>query len=139
MSKGISKILGVIFALFLSPFLFANMRTDEDGLKDIAKPYVGTYECTQLMLGGEDCLEKFDYFRIELTGDGRFIVRIKDKKGKKHGGEAAYEYDTQSKRFFLVQKTWIGIKKIPFEIDGGELFLFTRFGPKILSLKLERG
>ena len=44
--------------------LFPNMQ--ESTLKDIAKPYLGEYECKSAQLGEKDCLEQFSYVRLEL-------------------------------------------------------------------------
>ena len=137
MSKILTKIACVVLALFLSPFLFGNTQKKEEGIKEITKPYIGTYECERLMFGGEDCTEKFVYFRVELTGDGQFIVRAKDKKGKKHGGAAAYRAEDEEGKFVLFQKRFVSTKKIPFEIHGGEKTLSTRFGPKMVSILLK--
>lgn len=66
-------------AVVLSPLLFSVSALG--GLKDVAQPYLGTYECEQIFFGGEERTDDFDYLRIELRPKGELKLSVKKRTG----------------------------------------------------------
>ena len=64
--------------LFVCAVLLCGCDTREmSTLPDLSKPYAGMYECTELTLGGEDALGRFDFVRLELKGDETFALNYR--------------------------------------------------------------
>lgn len=53
------------------------------GLKDISKPYLGTYECEKIYFGEKEYTDYFDYVRFELKGKGELALSYREKGGRK--------------------------------------------------------
>lgn len=130
---------GAFFVLFLSPAFMGNaVSRDKSGLKDIAKPYAGVYECEEFLIGGIDKTESFAYFRAELTLDGKLKLASEDKNGHKRKTEAAYEQDRSSGKFYIIDKNYLGNRKFEFEFRGGDMYAYTKIGSKTMVMKLKK-
>lgn len=87
-------------AAVLSPLLL-NV-SELGGLKDVAQPYLGTYECEQIFFGGEERTDDFDYLRIELRPKGELKLFCKEKDGHKWEKEAKYSYDAETNKLTIL-------------------------------------
>ena len=114
--------------------LFSNMR--EGDLKDIAKPYLGEYECKSAQLGAKDCLEKFSYIRLELKENGCYTLQYKEKGGSKKTQEGRYAYDKE-RRVLKLQDRITGMQR-EFPLDNGLLTISMPIGEKNLVLQFEQ-
>ena len=134
--RNIAKSSTLVGAFCL--ILATNGWTKDGKLTEISRPYLGTYECESLYYGGEDKLDSFEYFRLELQTEGKMklLYREKDKAPKEIPLE--YEYDEQTKEL-IVRGQW-GIfkaeKKIPLE--KGELNAVLRLGGKQIIVKFKK-
>ena len=129
----IAKKLLVSCAFFFMPI---NMQAAlPKNLTEITRPYLGVYECEQLLFDGKDLLDDFKYIKIELKSDGEMLVHFSDKQGKKSSVSARYEYDEQVE--LLTVSTQMGTKTIKrsFPLKNGELYVHITYETKTLSMK----
>ena len=115
-----------------------SMLVGNSSLKDIAKPYLGEYECNQAIYGDKTYLEDFEYIKIELRSDNTYILTSKDKKtGKKMQMEGEYSYDEKRKEitFQLGNKEFI---KRKFTLKDGVLLMVTTIGSKVLQMEFRQ-
>ena len=106
----------------------------QGGIKDIVKPYVGEYECKQATLGGMDCLDEFDYIKLELQRNGKFTLRFCEKSGKKNTIEGTYEYDDKTKSIIFKLDSALGGQR-KFPVKDGILYITVPFGVCTLSMQ----
>ncbi len=125
-----SFILAALSALAL---LFP--KSDE-GIKEIAKPHLGVYECKQANLGSKDILEEFSCVQLELKGEDTFVIVYQKKDGEKNRIEGKYHYDRARKR--LVMTTDRGDFKREFPLEEGKLTVFFPVVGKLLVLQFEQ-
>ncbi len=105
-----TSLLAGISALLL----FAPSWKDAE-LTDIAKPYLGVYECTQARLGSLDCLDRFDDIRLELKDEENFLLIYKEKGGERKKYEGKYRYDKERKVIILTDEKSGLHREFPFE------------------------
>jgi hypothetical protein len=106
-------------------------------LTDVTQPYLGEYECKQILFDGHDYLDKFDYIYIELKKDDEFFLTYKEKAGKKRTLSGIYEYDKEEQS--LVFKTGLyGEFHRKFPLQNGGLSIMLSFGEKSLLLKFQQ-
>ena len=96
MKKVKSSLLAGGTALF---FLWGGIAKTE--LKDIVKPYLGVYECTDARLGGVEWLNRFDTIHLELKADDTFLLHYAEKGGEKRTQEGSYTYDKEKSTITL--------------------------------------
>ena len=72
-----SLLVGAVSLLLAFPGL------PKGDLTDIAKPYLGVYECVEANLGEKDLLCGFDGITLELKDKGEFVLYYKEK-GENH-------------------------------------------------------
>ncbi len=125
-----SLVAGLTTLLFLSP------TWQDTTLKDIAKPYLGAYECTQAHLGSHDCLDRFTEIRLELKDEENYLLYYKEKRGKRKTVEGKYRYDKQAQAFFI-QDEKTGIER-SFPLVDGKLTVSFPVGGKTMVLQFER-
>ena len=77
MKKIKSSFLAGLFALLLT--CSCGGKGD---LKEIAKPYLGVYKCTDARVGEREYLDRFSKLDLELKENGEFIVYYCEKGGK---------------------------------------------------------
>ncbi len=124
-----SVLVGLCSLLLLFP-------TPKGELADIAKPYLGMYECTQAKLGSKDCLEKFTYLRLELKDEENFILSYQEKGGKQKQIKGRYAYDKQ--RGTLTLQDNKGSFQREFPLQRGTLTVSLPVGNTILVLQFEQ-
>lgn len=109
-----------------------------DSLKEIAKPYLGTYECEWLYYGGVDRKEIFDYLRVELKTKGELLITYKTKRGERTEVPLSYEYDFDEKTL-RVTGQWQLLKiDRKFPLDKGEINVVTNLLGKLVNVKFSR-
>ena len=62
-------------SLFLLPILASGVKTD--GIKQISKPYLGTYRAEQVLWGSNNMLPFLRDLKIELTNENSVVVTYK--------------------------------------------------------------
>lgn len=131
----ISKLKSSLLAgLATLLFTFPNLRAGK--LPEITKPYLGVYECARVTLGSNDYTEDFEYIRLELKGDGTFLLTYAPKDGVKGSQKGEYEYDDEKKTLCLS----LGGEEIKrkFPLENGEILVNVRMGGKNLIMKFKR-
>lgn len=108
-----------------------------DTLKDIAKPYLGEYECKIATLSGEDYLEQFRTLVLELKSENEYELRYQLKNGYKgkDGGKYTYDAERQTLRLSKGEK---GEWKRDIPLQNGKISLSITVGEKILYLQFEQ-
>lgn len=87
--------------LVACPLLFCTVKTD--GIRQITKPYLGTYRAQALQLGEDNLLPSFQDLKIELTQAGELFVTYKSgAQTQKH--TLYFETDDEGKLFVCTQK-----------------------------------
>lgn len=110
----------------------------KDSLKEIAKPYLGVYECEWLYFGDSDKKELFDYLRVELKTKGELLVTYKLKKGEAGKVPLSYEYDFDEQTL-RVMGQWMLLKiDRKFPLKKGELNVVTNLFGKLVNVKFSR-
>ena len=115
--------------------LFSGWR--EGKLTDVTKPYLGEYECKQATLGEKDCLKKFDYIRLELKVDGKFVLSYRENDGKKQAIKGTYEYDSKNECVQLKMGGG-GIIHRNFPLKEGVIYITIPFKMKSIALQFEQ-
>ena len=126
-----SFILAGILSLMT---LFPNVK--DSTLNDIAKPYLGEYECKIAQIGSTDCLEQFSYIRLELKDEENFILHYKEKDGKKKQQAGKYVYDKEKGVLRFIDKK--ELMKRECTLKDGVLTISMPIGEKNLILQFEQ-
>ncbi len=105
------------------------------GLKEVAEPYLGTYECEEIYFGDEEKTDRFDYVRLELMPEGELKLLYKEKNGKRNVVEAKYSYDTKTNTLTVYADIAGVEKKKDFAVHKGKIDLSVRYGGKMLMMK----
>ena len=106
-------------------------------LKEITKAYLGEYECTQAMFGGEDFLKNFEYITLALEKDNNFTLTFCEKENLKQTHKGKFSYDEQTQTIILKGAHQAGLQQ-EFPLKNGELFITMGIGAKTLALKFEQ-
>ena len=61
-------------------------------LEDLSRPYAGTYECTRLMLAGEDMTQSYKV-TLELSYGGELTLSYRTKYGGSDKWKGTYSVD----------------------------------------------
>lgn len=131
------KTAAWISALLL-PTLFSVNAEKMGGLKEITKPYLGGYECTDARLGSRDLAAEFDDLRLELEGNGTYRVTYVKKGEKKTVRKGRYEYDEKANAVVLKTKYKGKTRKKSFPIENGAIEIEVPMMRKILYLRFEK-
>ena len=126
-----SSLLAGLMALAFFP----NFRKGE--LKDVAKPYLGIYECTEAKFNEEDYLNRFSYIHLELKSDETFLLHYCEKGGKKRTEQGKYTYDREKGTVTLQGGVGSFLKR-EFPLREGILTVVIPFGEQTLGLKFEQ-
>lgn len=109
--------------LFACAVLLCGCDTHEmSTLPDLSKPYTGVYECTELTLGGEDALERFDYVRLELKGNETFALSYRTAEGNEGGVDGEYQMDLERGEVTLSKKTLLRTVSHTFAVEKGTIY-----------------
>lgn len=129
-----SSLLAGAAALFLS---FSTLGAQKGELTDIAKPYLGIYECTQAQLNNHDLLESLDGVKLELQDKGEYTFYYKEKGGKTKKVQGKYLYDgkRETLTFYLPDCSFIHRE---FPLKKGTLTVSVPYGDKMLVLQFEQ-
>ena len=131
-----NRLKSSVLSGILSLFLFApSFRAS--GLKEITKPYLGTYDCTEARLSETEYLSSFEYIRLELKPKGEFIIYCKKKGGKEFRENGNYKYDAKRNVITLIGGAG-NILKREFPLSNGNLIVEVPLGEKNLFLKFEQ-
>lgn len=119
--------------------LIPNLSVAKGGdLKQIAKPYLGVYECKSAQLGEEDLLEDFSRIHLELKKDGAFVLYYTDKKrGKEERLRGKYVYDDEKQTVTLKFAEGKGFQRA-FPLQKGQLTVSFPIGKRQLCLIFEQ-
>lgn len=129
-------IISVLCALLLLLLPACDARKTSS-LKDITKPYVAQYECTEATLGGEDLLEKFDYIKINLANKNTMEIIYKPKEGERKIIKAPYKFDS-STRELSAEIGILGHKiKQTVKVEKGKFTVSKAIGKKQLIMKFK--
>ena len=101
-------------------------------LPQLAKPYLGVYECEKVTLGGEDYTEKFDSLRLELSYGGEYSLTYKIKNGAEGELRGTYEADPETEEITFHGKAGFAEKEFTFPMKQGKIFVDYSFGGKLL-------
>ena len=110
--------------------------TKDSGLKDIAKPYLGTYECRSAQIGSKDCLERFSYVRLELQDEENFVLLYQEKGERKKEVKGKYSYNKEKGVLKLTDKE--GIIQREFPLNNGVITISLPLGAKNIVLQFEQ-
>lgn len=102
-------LTGVFALLFALPF------GKNAELKDIAKPYLGEYECVQAEYGNHDYLSRFSSIVLELRDKNEFLLYYREKNGKERTVRGKYFYDENKKTLKLSSNKGEFQREFPME------------------------
>ena len=91
-------------------------------LPELTKPYTGIYECTELTLGGEDALGRFEYVRLELKGNETFALFYRTAEGNEGGVDGEYQMDLERGEVTLSKKTLLRTVSHTFTVEKGTIY-----------------
>jgi hypothetical protein len=106
----------------------------KESLKDIAKPYLGVYECTDARVGEQEYLSRFERLHLELQEDGVFLLHYCEKKGKPQTQQGKYRYDSERGQLTLLGG---GVER-EFPLSEGVLTVVIPLGGRTIHLKFEQ-
>ncbi len=114
-------------------------KKEEDGLKQITKPYLGVYRSEYIFFGKRDVSEEFRSVTVELTAKGQFILRYTTREGKSDEKISAYTYDEKTGEVALSSD--FGIRdtkalKCNIKAKKGKMTVLVRYGNRTLLVKL---
>jgi hypothetical protein len=118
--------------------IMANGWSKDGSLIELARPYLGEYTCEAIYFNGEDKLDDFEYFKLEIGAQGEMKLHIKEKSRKEKTVDLTYEYDDEKKEF-LVKTNFSFFKKeerVPFQ--DGKLTATLRLGGKQVLVKFSK-
>lgn len=114
-----------------SLLLFFSQKSGD--LKQITKPYLGTYECESATLGVKEYMQDFAYIRLELKKDNAFTIYYKTQDGKKGEESGTYCYDEKTETITFQSKD--GTLKREFPLKKGKLLITVPFASQALVMK----
>lgn len=107
------------------------------GLKDAARPYLGTYECKYVMLGEENLLEEMEYINFELLPKSIFKIEFKDKNGVKGLYRGHYSFNEKEGTITIDENIFGKKVSKTFSAENGTIQVNLIFGSTPLSIKFE--
>ena len=134
MKKFKSFLLGCL--LFSSPLQACALLPNS--LTEITRPYLGMYECKQILLDGEDKLKEFEYVTLELKSDGEMVLSFLDKQGKKGKTIAEYEYDEKMQTITVIKSIGNQKMKRTFPLKNGSILVHLIYETRTIIMKFEQ-
>jgi hypothetical protein len=119
----------------VAALLLSLSNAGKGDLKEITKPYLGEYECTQALLGENDYLKLFSYITCELKDKGVFTISYKSVDGKKKEIDGEYEYVKERKVLLVKDKK--GYQR-EYPLENGRFTVIVPYGNKTLHLTFEQ-
>ena len=127
-----SSLLAGLISLLFS---FSALRVGS--INDVAKPYLGEYECKSATYGNKDLCKDYTSIVLELRADNTFYLRYVEKKGKKKEEKGTYEYDEDSKLLRFKRNGKSEIKR-DFYLEKGEITGTAKLGGRVLCVRFEQ-
>lgn len=125
-----------IFTLLCTlSMLFSGWK--DHSLKDITKPYLGEYECTQALFGGVDYLNALEDVCLTLEKENKFILTFCEKGKEKQTLKGKYEYNKDKETIMLISEDNDYFKR-EFPLKKGILYITVGIGEKTLSLQFKQ-
>ncbi len=106
-------------------------------LKDITKPYLGEYECTQATLGDVDYLKEMKYIRLMLQKGDEFILSYCPQDKAEQTLKGSYKYDKDKQIIVLKLSNGMCFERA-FPIKKGEIYITVPIGALNLRLIFEQ-
>ena len=125
------------FCAGIAALLLTFSACGNSSLKDVAKPYLGEYECKSARLGERDYVNDFSFIRLELKENGEFTLFYNAKNGKKGEESGTYSYDEKEETITIIYGE-LGVLKRKFPLKGGEIYVTLPIGSQTLSMKFAR-
>lgn len=122
--------------MFLSPIRTQALLPNT--LTEITRPYLGMYECNQLLMDGESKLDEFEYIKIELKSDGEMYLYFLDKTGKSGQAIAEYTYDEKAQMLTMFKKIGQQTMKRSFPLKNGEILVYLIYETKTITMKFKQ-
>ena len=127
------RILLVSACIFM-PFLLGNVKKSD--LKEISKPYAGTYECKKMQYGDRDLKEYVNGAFLELKNDGTYVLTVKLKNGKTRQSKGDYEVEGETIAF--IDKTKKNAPRRVFSRKNDEIEVIATLHGKTLYFLFSR-
>lgn len=108
---------------------------DLGSLSEFSHPYAGEYVCETLTLGGNDCLEKFEYVKLTLKSGGSFELIYKTERGAEGGYRGEYKVAPEGDKITLTAKRGSRTVARTFPMEQGAILINLQFGGKLLYAK----
>ncbi len=102
-------------------------------LPELAKPYLGAYECELATLGSKDLTEKGSIL-LELQPKDKFVLYYQEKEGKKKSWEGTYRYDGERE---TITFTGAGLER-EFPVENGSFTVHIPVCGKRLVLRFKQ-
>lgn len=106
-------------------------------LKDISKPYAGTYDCEYILFNGDNLLDKFDYVQMELLPSGLYKIEFRDANGIKGLYRGHYTYDTKEEKITIDENIFGKKVSKTFPVEKGEISVPVQYGDLLLYVKFK--
>ena len=129
-----SIIASLISLLFLFPWIG---KIQDHGLRDVVKPHLGIYECRLAQWGGQDYLEDFEFFKLELKKDNSFTITAKPKLGATRQGGGKYEYNEGRESIVFCAENDSSLYR-EGQLKNGVIFLSVPIAGKTARFEFER-
>lgn len=127
---------GFCAATFLSPFL---LGAKGDGIKEITKPYLGTYDCKRVVLGEEDWTERYALLRLEIAKNGKITLLLRERGKPMIRLNAKYVFDEESGTLTVFKDKKNERASGHYRLsEDGDLILTTRIGGKLLYIAFSK-
>lgn len=107
------------------------------GLKDVARPYLGVYECKYARLGETDLLEELDYITFSLLHRDVFKIEFRDKNGVRGLYRGHYTFSEKDKTITINENIFGKKVTKTFSAERGTIQVNLKFGDEALSIKFE--
>ena len=121
--------------LCVSTMLFSGWKNSS--IKDITKPYLGEYECTQAMFGRENYLDKMEFITLSLEKGDKFTLSFCEKGKPKQALEGSYRYDKEKSVIVFKDERLGGLER-EFLIENGEIVINVGIGKQTLWMKFQQ-
>ncbi len=106
-------------------------------LKEISTPYVGFYDCESLRIGNRDFTEQAEA-TLELTADGKAVLRYKNVFGKEQTLSFDYAYDVEKGVLTAEIPDGREKKKVHVPLEKGKIVFSENLSGKAFFAKFSR-
>ena len=130
------KLKTSLFASLCSCILCSSCKIG-DTLPEITKPYLGEYECNQVIFNHKEYLKEFDYVRLTLNPDDTFTLAYKKKGENKHEETGNYVYE-QDKQELVLSSSYLAGYQRRVPLKDGIITLSISFGGNEFMAQFEQ-